>query len=255
MSKERIQKLLANAGIASRRQVDRWLSEGVISVNGKVATPGDRASAEDKIRLEGRLLKIRASSDDQLRAIAYHKPEGEIVSRNDPEGRKTVFRRLPKLANGRWIAVGRLDINTSGLLLFTNDGKLANQLMHPSSQIEREYAVRILGEVTSKQISALRNGIELEDGPARFDDVVDAGGSGANHWYHVVLREGRNREVRRLWESLGLTVSRLIRVRYGNVILGRRLAAGKSRDLSAAEIRSLQELLLAARQKQEKPAS
>lgn len=239
MPKERIQKLLANAGIGSRRQVDRWLTEGVISVNGTVAKPGDRASAEDMIRFQGRLLKLRSPDTIPLRMIAYHKPEGEIVSKHDPEGRKTVFRRLPKLSTGRWIAVGRLDINTSGLLLFTNDGELANKLMHPSSEIEREYAVRILGEVTPEHIAQLTKGIELEDGPARFDDVADAGGTGANHWYHVVLHEGRKREVRRLWESLGFTVSRLIRVRYGNITLGRRLSSGKSRDLTEGEIQDL----------------
>lgn len=243
MPKERIQKLLANAGIASRRQIDRWLAEGLISVNGQLAKPGDRASSDDKVRLRGKLLKLKTPTGNDFRVIAYHKPEGEVVSRQDPEGRKTVFHRLPKLHSGRWIAVGRLDFNTSGLLLFTNDGDLANRLMHPSSQIEREYAVRILGAVSPEQIDALRQGIELEDGLARFDDVVDAGGSGANHWYHVVLREGRNREVRRLWESMGLTVSRLIRVRYGNINLGRRLRTGKSRDLTESEINGLRALI------------
>ncbi|MGV6816442.1 MAG: 23S rRNA pseudouridine(2605) synthase RluB [Thiotrichales bacterium] len=243
MPKERIQKLLANAGVASRRQIDRWLAEGLISVNGQLAKPGDRASSDDKVRLRGKLLKLNTPTGDDFRVIAYHKPEGEVVSRQDPEGRKTVFHRLPKLHSGRWIAVGRLDFNTSGLLLFTNDGDLANRLMHPSSQIEREYAVRILGAVSPEQIAALRQGIELEDGLARFDDVVDAGGSGANHWYHVVLREGRNREVRRLWESMGLTVSRLIRVRYGNINLGRRLPTGKSRDLTESEIYGLRALI------------
>lgn len=243
MPKERIQKLLANAGIASRRQIDRWLAEGLISVNGQLAKPGDRASSDDKVRLRGKLLKLKTPTGNDFRVIAYHKPEGEVVSRQDPEGRKTVLHRLPKLHSGRWIAVGRLDFNTSGLLLFTNDGDLANRLMHPSSQIEREYAVRILGAVSPEQIDALRQGIELEDGLARFDDVVDAGGSGANHWYHVVLREGRNREVRRLWESMGLTVSRLIRVRYGNINLGRRLRTGKSRDLTESEINGLRALI------------
>ncbi len=241
MASERIQKLLASAGVGSRREVDRWLQEGLISVNGVKAKPGDRASVNDKIRLRGHLLQLNSRAMRQVRVIAYHKPVGEIVTRNDPEGRAEVFSRLPKLRQGRWVAVGRLDINTSGLLLLTTDGALANRLMHPSSEVEREYAVRVLGDVSEEVLARLRQGVELEDGMAAFDAVVDAGGSGANHWYHVVLREGRKREVRRLWEALGYQVSRLIRVRYGPVTLGRGLRPGKWRDLDPSELQGLYE--------------
>ncbi len=239
MASERIQKLLASAGVGSRREVDRWLQEGLISVNGSIAKPGDRASVHDKIRLRGHLLKLNPNALNKVRVIAYHKPVGEIVTRNDPEGRVDVFSRLPKLKQNRWVAVGRLDINTSGLLLLTTDGELANRLMHPSTEVEREYAVRVLGDVPDEAIEQLTTGIELEDGLASFDRVLDAGGSGANHWYHVVLREGRKREVRRLWESLGFQVSRLIRLRYGPVELGRRLRPGKWRDLEPKELQAL----------------
>ena len=241
MASERIQKLLASAGVGSRREVDRWLQEGLISVNGVKAKPGDCASLGDKIRLRGHLLRLEAKSMRQVRVIAYHKPVGQIVTRNDPEGRIEVFSRLPKLRQGRWVAVGRLDINTSGLLLLTTDGTLANRLMHPASEVEREYAVRVLGDVSEEALRRLRQGIELEDGMAAFDAVVDAGGSGANHWYHVVLREGRKREVRRLWESLGYRVSRLIRIRYGPVLLGKALRPGKWRDLDPREWQALYE--------------
>lgn len=239
MASERIQKLLASAGLGSRREVDRWLQEGLISVNGVKAKPGDRASLKDKIRVRGRLLQLNANALTKVRVIAYHKPIGEIVARRDPEGRTEVFSQLPKLKHSRWVAVGRLDINTSGLLLFTTDGELANKLMHPSSAIEREYAVRVLGEVPSEVLDTLLSGVELEDGMGAFDSVTDAGGTGANHWYHVVLREGRKREVRRLWEALGFQVSRLIRVRYGPVVLGRRLRPGKWRDLEPEELQHL----------------
>lgn len=232
----RIQKLLANAGVGSRRQVDRWLQEGAITVNGQRAQPGDRASARDKIRLYGRLLKLSQKTAFRRRVLAYHKPEGEIVTRHDPQGRPSIFRRLPRLKGERWIAVGRLDLNTSGLLLVTNDGALANQLMHPASKVEREYAVRVLGDVSDADLQRLQQGVVLEDGEAHFEQIVDAGGTGANHWYHVVLREGRKREVRRLWEALGYRVSRLIRIRYGPIELGRGLRMGRARDLSAEEI-------------------
>jgi 23S rRNA pseudouridine2605 synthase len=235
----RLQKALADAGLGSRREIEGWIAAGRVHVNGRVARLGDRVTALDRIRVDGRDLDRRAARKSALRVIAYNKPEGEVVTRSDPEGRPTVFRRLPRLKGGRWIAVGRLDINTSGLLLLTNQGELANRLMHPSHEVEREYAVRILGAVAPDAIRQLTEGIALEDGPARFESVADAGGAGANHWYHVVLREGRNREVRRLWEEAGCMVSRLIRIRYGNVTLGPRVFAGHWRDLTEEETAGL----------------
>jgi len=231
----RLQKLLAESGLGSRREVEGWISEGRVRVNGDLAKLGDRASSSDRIRIDGRDVKVRHRRPTVPQVIAYHKPEGELVTRRDPEERPTVFRRLPRPKEGRWIAVGRLDINTSGLILFTTDGELANRLMHPSREVEREYAVRILGEVAPGTMDRMLEGIELEDGPAKFDSVSHRGGTGANHWFHVVLREGRNREVRRLWEAAGCTVSRLIRVRYGNVELGRRLFPGNWRPLTEEE--------------------
>jgi 23S rRNA pseudouridine2605 synthase len=247
----RLQKVLADAGLGSRREIEGWISEGRIQVNGQVAKLGDRVSPQDRIRIDGKEIDRRRVQGVQLRVIAYNKPEGEVVTRSDPDGRPTVFRRLPRLTSGRWIAVGRLDINTSGLLLLTNQGELANRLMHPSREVEREYAVRILGEMPPETLQRLTEGIDLEDGPARFDRVADAGGSGANHWFQVVLREGRNREVRRLWEAAGCRVSRLIRIRYGNVSLGPRLFAGHWRELTEEEISGL--LALAGMERQ-KPA-
>jgi len=232
----RLQKVLADQGLGSRREIEGWISEGRIRVNGQIAKLGDRVTSTDRIRVDGQEIRRRSGRDaEDAEIIAYHKPEGELVTRRDPEERPTVFRRLPRPKSGRWIAVGRLDINTSGLILFTTDGELANRLMHPSREVEREYAVRILGEVPPDTLERLMAGIELEDGPARFDDVQERGGTGANRWYHVVLREGRNREVRRLWEAAGCQVSRLIRVRYGNVELGRRLFPGVWRVLTADE--------------------
>ncbi|TCT22349.1 23S rRNA pseudouridine(2605) synthase RluB [Thiobaca trueperi] len=231
----RLQKLLAEAGLGSRREIEGWISEGRVRVNGDLAKLGDRATTADRVRLDGRDVKLKRQRETLPQVIAYHKPEGELVTRRDPEERPTVFRRLPRPKEGRWIAVGRLDINTSGLILFTTDGELANRLMHPSREIEREYAVRILGEVAPGTLERLTTGIELEDGPAKFDAVTDQGGTGANHWFHVVLREGRNREVRRLWEAAGCTVSRLIRIRYGNIELGRRLFTGNWRPLTEEE--------------------
>jgi 23S rRNA pseudouridine2605 synthase len=232
---ERLQKVLAELGLGSRRVIEGWISEGRIRVNGQVAKLGDRVTSADRIRLDGHEVRRPRRREATREIIAYHKPEGELVTRRDPEDRPTVFRRLPRPKSGRWIAVGRLDINTSGLILFTTDGELANRLMHPSREVEREYAVRILGEVPTGTLERLTQGIELEDGAARFDRVEERGGSGANRWYHVVLREGRNREVRRLWETAGCQVSRLIRVRYGNVELGRRLFPGVWRPLTDEE--------------------
>lgn len=236
---EKLQKLLANAGLGSRREIEGWISAGRVSVNGQTAKLGDRANATDDLRLDGHLISRHKLVRRKLKVLMYHKPVGEVCSRNDPEGRKTVFESIPRLNDGRWISVGRLDITTTGLLLFTNDGELANRLMHPSVEIEREYAVRVLGEVSEATLKQLTDGIELEDGPAKFERLSQGGGEGANHWYHVVIKEGRNREVRRMWESQGVTVSRLTRVRFGPLGLDRRLPLGGFRDLDAQELKLL----------------
>ena len=216
---DRIQKVLSQLGLGSRRQVETWISEGRVRVNGKLANLGDRLKGTDQLVLNGRPVDLLKRIRQPLRVLVYYKPEGELVTRRDPKARPVIFTQLPKLKHARWIAVGRLDINTQGLLIVTNNGELANRLMHPSRQIEREYAVRILGQVSEEVISNLRSGVLLDDGEARFEDIQTAGGEGANRWYKVVLREGRNRIVRRLWESQGLMVSRLIRVRYGPALL------------------------------------
>lgn len=239
---EKLQKVLARAGLGSRRQLEEWIAAGRITVNGAVAKLGDRVDDKAVIEVDGRLVKMPHTQQVSRKILIYHKPEGEICTRSDPEKRPTVFEKLPMLRGQRWVAVGRLDINTSGLLLFTNDGELANCLMHPSRQIEREYAVRVLGDVDDAMITRLLKGVKLEDGMAKFDDIRDAGGEGANHWYHVILREGRNREVKRLWESQGVKVSRLIRVRYGNITLPRYLRAGKYADLDPADQEALLKL-------------
>jgi 23S rRNA pseudouridine2605 synthase len=236
---EKLQKVLARMGLGSRREIEQWIIAGRLSINNTKATLGDRIQLSDKVTLDGRLLTLRTNEDVGQRVIMYHKPAGELSTRNDPEGRPTVFDNLPKLKGRRWIAVGRLDFNTSGLLLFTTDGELANHLMHPSSEVEREYAVRTLGSLSEEQIARLKRGVRLEDGMASFDDIIDAGGEGVNHWYHVILREGRNREVRRMIETQGLTVSRLIRVRFGSVQLPRFLRPGKCKDLEKAEVQEL----------------
>jgi 23S rRNA pseudouridine2605 synthase len=225
---ERIQKLLAHQGVASRRQVDLMLQQGRISVDGKIAKPGDQISGKEKIALDGKLIRI-VNLDSRPKLLMYHKPVGQVCTRADPQGRPNVFQNLPNLAQGRWVSIGRLDINTSGLILFTNQGELANRLMHPSFEIEREYAVRVHGAVTSDMLHALSQGVELEDGLAKFDAIIDSGGEGTNHWYHVVLKEGKNREVRRLWESVGVEVSRLMRVRYHSFNLPKWLKPGKYR--------------------------
>lgn len=234
---ERLQKVLSAAGIGSRREIEGWIREGRIKVNGQVAQLGDRVGESDRIQVDGR--RVHPGTRTRPRVIAYHKPESEITTRKDPEGRPTVFERLPRVRDGRWIAIGRLDVNTSGLMLFTTDGELANRLMHPSNEVVREYAVRVLGEVAPEVIQRLKRGVELEDGPAAFEQIKSGGGSGANQWYHVSLREGRNREVRRLWESQGVTVSRLMRVRYGPIALPRGLARGRWVDLTDAELSAL----------------
>ncbi len=240
---EKLQKVLARAGLGSRRSMEHWIRAGRVTVNGKTAHLGERVTEKDTLRVDGRILTAEQTTPDRIRVLAYHKPAGEICSRNDPEGRPSLFEHLPRLRSGRWITIGRLDLNTTGLLLLTNDGELANRLMHPANKIEREYAVRILGKLENETLKKLRDGVELEDGSARFDRLQDAGGSGANHWYHVTLREGRNREVRRLWESQGLTVSRLTRIRYGPVTLRRGLPQGRWDELDDSRIAELLNLV------------
>ena len=220
--------------------METWIQSRRIEVNGKIATLGDRVDDKARISVDGKPLD-RAPAQ-QTRCILYHKPTGEVCTRDDPQGRRTVFQRLPKLKTGRWISIGRLDFNTSGLLLFTTDGELANALMHPSSNIEREYMVRVMGEWNQDMLQRLLDGVMLEDGIARFADIQDGGGDGINHWFYVVLMEGRNREVRRLWESQGLTVSRLKRVRYGDVFIPSRVKQGQWVELDHKEVKSLYRL-------------
>ncbi len=238
---ERLQKLLAQAGLGSRREIERRIEAGEVSVNGKIAQLGDKASSDDVIMLAGKAVRFSKTSNTR-RVLVYNKPIGEICTNSDPEGRPTVFDKLPKLQQERWINIGRLDINTSGLLLFTTDGELANKLMHPSSNIDREYAVRINGEVSDAQLQAMREGVLLEDGMAKFTDIQFFSGEGKNKWYHVVLMEGRNREVRRLWESQGVSVSRLKRVRYGCIFLPSRIKVGTWEELGQKEVDDLSTL-------------
>ena len=250
MKPERIQKVMAQAGVGSRRQIESWVKEGRITVDGKTAEIGQLITREQRFTLNGKPIRLRPKAP--TRVLILNKPEGTICSRNDPEHSKTVFELLPRTKHDRWVLVGRLDINTSGLLLATNNGELANRLMHPSSEIEREYAVRVLGEATPEQLQQLLDGIELEDGPAAFLSISDAEGTGSNRWYHVVLKEGRNREVRRLWDAVGLKVSRLIRIRYGMIGLPR-LLRGQYKDLPEKQITQLMQSV-GMRNKPEKPS-
>ena len=240
---ERIQKVLAALGVGSRRHIDGLIKAGRIRVNGSVAQPGDRLSDNDRVTIDRRRIGLRplqeGTAGSRPKVLAYYKPEGEICSTKDPQGRRTVFAGLPKLRRGRWISIGRLDINSSGLLLFTDNGALANNLMHPRNQVEREYAVRVSGRARQEQLNALLKGVRLEDGIARFASIKDGGGKGRNHWYHVVIMEGRNREVRRLWESQGLLISRLIRVRYGSYGLPRNKRPGQYWELKQEEVDAL----------------
>ncbi|NQD91387.1 pseudouridine synthase, partial [Pseudomonas sp. CrR25] len=239
---EKLQKVLARMGLASRREIETWIGEGRVKVNGAPASLGQRVDLHDAIALDGRLIKREEAMETVRRVLIYNKPDGEICTRDDPEGRPTVFDRLPRPKEGRWINIGRLDINTTGLLMFTTDGELANRLMHPSYQMDREYAVRVRGEVDEEMIERLKAGVMLEDGPAKFTDIKEApGGEGFNHWYHCVVMEGRNREVRRLWESQGLVVSRLKRVRFGPVFLTSDLTMGRWREMSQREVDILSE--------------
>ena len=234
---EKLQKVLARTGLGSRREMERWIEAGRVAVDGRVAKLGDRVNDHARLAVDGKPLQQAPAQ--QTRCILYHKPTGEVCSRSDPQGRRTVFEHLPKLKSGRWISIGRLDFNTSGLLLFTTDGELANALMHPSSNIEREYMVRVMGSVQEEMLQRMTQGVMLEDGMARFTDIQDAGGDGINRWFYVVLMEGRNREVRRLWESQGLTVSRLKRVRYGEVFIPSKVKQGQWVELERKEVKSL----------------
>ncbi|MDP1539811.1 MAG: pseudouridine synthase [Moraxellaceae bacterium] len=236
---EKLQKVLARTGLGSRRHMEQAIIDGRVSVNGTIASIGDRIVMGDELRLDGRLVHFSLASELRRRVIAYYKPEGEICSRHDPESRPTVFDHLPKLTDERWVMVGRLDINSSGLLLFTNDGEFANRLMHPSSGIEREYAVRVMGELTPEMQSQLCAGVDLEDGFAKFESVSELGGEGFNRWWQVVVKEGRNREVRRLFETQGLKVSRLLRTRYGSQVLPRHLRTGRWVELDKPDIDKL----------------
>lgn len=235
---EKIQKVLAQAGIGSRRAMEEWIAAGRVTVNGEPATLGMRVVEGDVLRADKRTVVVKAQEEQGLpRVLLYHKQEGEIVSRDDPEKRTNVFEKLPKLRGQKWIAIGRLDFNTSGLLIFTTSGELANRLMHPRFEVEREYAVRVQGEMTPEQMRQMtREGIELEDGLVKFDKLSDEGGEGFNHWYRLVLREGRNRVVRRTFEALGLTVSRLMRVRFGIVNLPPSIKRGKMAELGEGEV-------------------
>ncbi len=239
---EKLQKVMARMGLASRREIEAWITAGRVKVNGAVASLGVRVDLHDAIAVDGKVIRREEAAENVRRVIIYNKPEGEICTRDDPEGRPTVFDRLPRPKDGRWINIGRLDINTTGLLMFTTDGELANRLMHPSFQMDREYAVRVRGEVDEEMIERLKAGVMLEDGPAKFTDIkVAPGGVGFNHWYHCVVMEGRNREVRRLWESQGLVVSRLKRVRFGPVFITSDLTMGRWREMSQREVDILSE--------------
>ena len=237
---DRIQKVLANAGYGSRREIEKLINNGKIKVNGKLATIGQCIEEKDQVAINSRPIRLHQQRKKKPKVLAYYKQAGEVCTRRDEKGRETVFKNLPRLRNSRWISIGRLDLNTTGLLLFTTDGELANKLMHPSSEIEREYAVRVFGRVTNENINTLLGGVELEDGFAKFTDIVDSGGKGTNHWYHVVVMEGRNKEVRRLWESQGVQVTRLIRTRFGSYILPRKKRVGQFWRLDEKEIKSLE---------------
>ena len=237
---ERLQKVLAQAGVGSRREMEEWISAGRVTVNGEVATLGMRVVEDDVVRVDQRIVRIQAQNESLPRVLLYHKQEGEIVSRDDPEKRASVFDKLPKVRGQKWIAIGRLDFNTSGLLIFTTSGDLANRLMHPRFEVEREYAVRVQGEMTPEQMKQmLKDGITLDDGPVKFEKLVDEGGEGYNHWYRLILKEGRNRVVRRTFEALGLPVSRLMRVRFGIVNLPPRLKRGMLAELEAGEVNKM----------------
>lgn len=236
---EKLQKVLARAGFGSRREIEQWISDGRLKINGQPAKLGDRVELGDRVQLDGKSVSASRLHGDHRRVLMYHKTSGTVCTRSDPEGRKTVFEDLPSIKGARWVLVGRLDISTSGLLLITSDGELANRLMHPSFEIEREYLVRVLGKVNHTTLESLKTGVELDDGPAHFESIFDLGGEGANHWYKVVVKEGRNREVRRLWESQGIQVSRLSRIRFGPVEIPKSLRRGMYKDLPPSMVQRL----------------
>ena len=238
MSDEKLQKILARAGLGSRREMEKWIDAGRVRVFKAVAKLGDRAKLSDKIYVDDQLLPAERYQKVEAKILMYHKPVGEVCTRHDEKDRPTVFDHLPRIRQGKWISVGRLDLNTSGLLLFTNDGELANKLMHPSSQIEREYAVRVLGELTHEQAKQLTRGVELSDGMARFEHIVGSGekAKGANRWYHLVCMEGRNRIVRRMFEAIDMPVNRLMRVRFGKLIMPRSLKPGEFQEVEISEL-------------------
>jgi 23S rRNA pseudouridine2605 synthase len=236
---DRLQKVLAGQGLGSRREIEGWIAAGRVQLNNTTAKLGDRYNPGDRVLIDGKPVTIRGLKRPLTLGLMYYKPEGEVSTRSDEQGRRTIFDRLPECEHGRWINVGRLDLNTSGLMILTNNGELANRLMHPKYRMVREYAVRVLGAVSEQQLQAMQDGVELEDGKAGFDSITDAGGKGKNHWYHVTIREGRNREVRRIWESQAIQVSRLIRIRFGPIRLDPRMKAGQYRELNPAELNQL----------------
>jgi 23S rRNA pseudouridine2605 synthase len=236
---EKLQKVLARQGLGSRREIERWIADGRIKVNKETATLGDRVAGDENITLDGKRLRLKPPEEQHPRVIVYHKDVGTICSRTDDNERRTVFEDFPKVHNGRWILIGRLDVTTTGLLLATTDGELANRLMHPRYEIKREYAVRVYGEVTAEMLQRLQEGVELDDGPAHFDVIEPVGGEGRNQWFTVVLHEGRNREVRRLWETQGVQVNRLARNRFGPVALPRRLKRGDWEELAQPQVEQL----------------
>ena len=240
---EKLQKVLARAGFGSRREIEVWIGKGRVKVNGRIAVIGDRVEDTDKIIVDGKKLVTSSRHGKDRRILLYNKPENEICTRKDPEGRPTVFDKLPVVKRGRWISIGRLDINTSGLLLFTSDGELANKLAHPSSQIEREYAVRVMGQVTSDMVQRMHKGLLIDGHLCRFTDIQYFAGKGVNRWYHVVTMDGRNREVRKLWESQGLKVSRLKRVRFGPIFIPSAVKRGQFQELSGNEVDKLLRLV------------
>ena len=235
---ERLQKILAASGVGSRRQMEEWISNGWVQVNGKTAQLGDKVSPDDQVSVKGNAIKLKWA-DRLPRIILYYKQEGEIVSRDDPQGRVSIFDRLPQAASSRWVAIGRLDINTSGLLILTTSGELVQRFAHPKFEVQREYAVRVLGEVSREQMQQLTQGIMLDDGLAQVERINEQGGEGANKWYNVVIKEGRNREVRRIFEHIGLTVSRLVRVGFGPIGLPNRLKRGQFYELNPAEVAAI----------------